>query len=445
MKNKKYSFLIYSLLYLLLYSCSSTGPGLFGKKKPHEEYEKKIKNASVKETALSGAWLNEAAATLRSPLDISLPYSEMGYFSPDRENAVGLRFKAKRGQKLKITITKKSAVNFAMYTDLWEPYPVAENKIPKLLLAADTAHLSLEYVVTDDSTFIVRIKPELLKQGEYTLTITAGPTLAFPIPKNVKSSILSFWGDGRDNGGRKHEGIDILAPKHSPAVACANGIVTKVEENKLGGKVIFLRPDNANYSLYYAHLDSQIAVAGQRVKTGDLLGLTGNTGNAQFTVSHLHFGIYTNSGAIDPLYFVKADYKEPGKLPVALNSLNIWMRSTKSSKLYFDENEGTSNFLVLDDNTLLRPEAATGNSYRVVLPDGKKGFIAATAITSVIKPIKRFTIKKAQPLLSTPDDSGLHKKMLVTGDKINILASFKDFYFVSDKDQMEGWISKNAL
>lgn len=445
MKNK---ILFNEFLYLLfilfiLHSCSSPGPGLFGKKTPHEQYEKKIIDAGLKETALGDAWLKAAAITLSSPLDVTLPYSETGYFAEDKANGIGFRFKARRGQKLKIILTKKPVENFATYVDLWQPYPAAENRTPKFLLAADTINLSLEYIVNEDTSFIVRVQPELLKAGEYTLRITAGPSLAFPISPKVKSSIISFWGAGRDKGQRKHEGIDILAPKHSPAVASANGEITRVNESELGGKIIFMRPDNASYSLYYAHLDSQLVTEGQQVKAGDVLGLTGNTGNAKFTVSHLHYGIYTNSGAVDPLYFVKNDYKEPAKLSVLLSNLNTWMRSGKSARLYSSQTDDTG-FMILDENTLIKPEAATGNQYRVILPDGKKGFVAGNSITSIIKPIKRISLKKALPLLATPDYGGIHKKMMVAGDKINILAAFKDFYFVNEKNN-EGWIAKKEL
>ena len=443
--NNSPHFLYFFFLVFSFYSCSSPGPGIFGKKTPHQEYEKKIKDAGLKETALGEAWLRAAAITLSSPLDISLPYSETGYFADDRANGTGLRFRAKRGQNLKISLTKKPSQNFALYVDLWQPYPASENKPPKFLSAADTINLSLEYDVTEDTSFIVRIQPELLKEGEYTLTITAGPSLAFPLSPKVKSNIGSFFGVGRDNGARKHEGIDIMAAKLSPAVASAGGIVTRVNENALGGKVVFLRPENAFYTLYYAHLDSQMVREGQHVNTGDVIGLVGNTGNAQFTVPHLHFGIYTNSGAVDPLYFVKNDYKEPARVSVPLTNLNAWMRSGKAAKLYTDQTAGTSNYSLLDENTLLKPEAGTGNLYRVVLPDGKKGFIAAASITSVNKPIKRLSVKKALPLLSRPDYAGLHKKMLVSGDKINILAAFNDFYFISNKDNLEGWVAKSEL
>lgn len=445
MQNRYYPHLLYLLILLsLLNSCSSPGPGIFGKKTPHQEYEKKIKDAGLKETALGEAWLRAAAITLSSPLDISLPYSETGYFADDRANGIGLRFRARRGQKLKITVTKKPTTNFAMYVDLWQPYPASENKTPKFLSAADTVNLFLEQVVTEDTSFIIRIQPELLKEGEYTLSITTGPSLVFPISPKAKSNIGSFWGVGRDNGSRKHEGIDIMAAKRSPAVASAPGVVTRVNENALGGKVVFLRPENAFYTLYYAHLDSQMVTEGQRVQIGDVIGLIGNTGNAQTTVPHLHFGIYTNSGAVDPLYFVKNDYKEPAKLSVPVANLNTWMRSGKNARLILDQTNNT-NFIALDESTLLRPEAGTGNSYRVILPDGRKGFIAGTSVTSAMKPLRKISLKKAAPLLSKPDYGGLHKKMLVPGDKINILASFKDFYFVSDKDNLEGWVAKNEL
>ena len=445
MQNRTLLTYFLSLFLIFIYSCSSSRPGLLNKKTPHEQYEKRIKDGGKKETPLTDAWLKEATITLSNPLDISLPYTETGYFATNRANGIGLRFKAKRGQKINIVLTKKTQENFAMYVDLWQPYPVSENRSPKFLSAADIVDLSLQYLVTEDSTFIVRIQPELLKQGEYTLTISAGPSLAFPIPQNVKSSIISLFGTGRDNGGRKHEGIDILAPKHSPVIASANGVITRVNENALGGKVIFLKPDNASYSLYYAHLDSQIAKEGQRVKTGDILGLTGNTGNAKFTVSHLHFGIYTNNNvAMDPLYFVKNDTKEPAKISVSLHNLNTWMRSDKNARFYFDQAVVT-NFIVLDENTLLHPEAGTASFYRVTLPDGKRGFVTGLSITPAVKPLKRITIKRSLSLFSTPDVSASPKKLLAQGEKINVLAAFNDYYFISDKENTEGWILKKQL
>lgn len=442
MQNKVLLLPLYFLTSLFFYSCSR-GSKLFGKRTPHEQYEKKIKNEGLQETELGDAWIKAAAVTLSNPLDISLPYSETGYFTGEQANAAGFRFSAKRGQKLKISLIKRPATGFNIYVDLWKPLPSGE--APKFLRAADTINLTLEYTVGEDSVFIVRLQPELLKQGEYTLALTAGPSLAFPVSAGVKSNIGSFFGAGRDEGGRKHEGIDIFAPVHSPAVAAANGVVTRVGENRLGGKVIFMKPDNASYNLYYAHLDSQIAVEGQEVKEGDVLGLTGNTGNARFTASHLHFGIYTNSGAIDPLYFVKVMEKAPPGLSVSLSNLHASMRTRADTRLYSTQSVNGNSFLPLSINTLVKPEAASGNLYRVVLPDGKKGFIAGASLVPVKLPLKKLTIRKAQAVFSSPDSLALQKKQLTAGDKVNVLASFKDFYFISRGNNEEGWIFRKQL
>lgn len=70
-------------------------------------------------------------------------------------------------------------------------------------------------------------------------------------------------------------------------------------------------------SIYYAHLDSQAVSAGQVVKKGAIVGFMGNTGNAKYTASHLHFGIYTGSGAIDPLLYIQKRDTIPGKLKLS--------------------------------------------------------------------------------------------------------------------------------
>jgi murein DD-endopeptidase MepM/ murein hydrolase activator NlpD len=46
--------------------------------------------------------------------------------------------------------------------------------------------------------------------------------------------------------------------------------------------------------------------ARRRVRVGSILGYVGNTGNAATTPPHLHYGIYTASGAINPYPLLKA-------------------------------------------------------------------------------------------------------------------------------------------
>lgn len=424
-------------------SCTTTGPaGIFGKKNPHEQYADKIKNAGLQETALGRLWFEAAAQSLSSPLSVNLPYNETGYFAAEQPKAAGLLFKAKRGEKLTINLSKKPETGFEIYLDLWQP-AAAEQSNPVFLSSADTA-AAISYDADRDGSYIVRLQPELLKGGEYTLSISTGPSLAFPVTPKVKSNIGSFWGAGRDKGVRKHEGIDIFAPGGTPLVAVADGVITSVTENALGGKVIFLRPDNKDYTLYYAHLEKQIAQPGQMVKTGDTIGLVGNTGNARTTVPHLHFGIYTHSGAVDPLPFVNRITKTPVKISAPVSNLGKWVRNKKATKLSSQPAVNAPEVFVLETNTLLKAEAATADWYKVSLPGGEKGFVASAAVTPASLPVRKITLKIAQPLLDEPNVFAAKKTILPINVQINILANYKGFYYVNSNTK-EGWISKKGL
>lgn len=444
-----YSFCKFLVLFLsvsvLVTSCTTSGPaGLFGKKSPHEQYEDKIKTAGLQETALGRLWLNAAEQSLISPVSINIPYSETGYFPPDQPKAIGLLFHGKRGEKVIINLNKNPAANFHIYLDLWAA-ATAANTTPKFLLSADTAGTTTVYDVDKDGSYILRLQPELLKGGEYTLSVSTGPSLAFPVTPKVKSNIGSFWGAGRDEGARKHEGIDIFAPRGTAAVAAADGVIDRVTENTLGGKVVFLRPNNKDYTLYYAHLDKQLVQPGQEVKTGDTIGLVGNTGNARTTVPHLHFGIYTFSGAVDPLPFVNRITKTPERISAPLNNLNNWVRNNRSVSLFAAPSKGTHEVLTLEANTLLKAEAATAGWYRVSLPDGQEGFVASSNVSSATSPVKNASLKNEQPLLDEPNYSAAKKTTLAAGQQVNILAGYKDFYYIKDNKTEEGWLAKKAL
>jgi murein DD-endopeptidase MepM/ murein hydrolase activator NlpD len=433
------------LVSIIITSCTTSGPsGLFGKKTPHEQYGQRLTDAGLKETALGRLWFQAAEQSLGKPLSVTLPYKETGYFAADRPSAAGIRFAARRGQKLNINLSKKPLTGFDIYLDLWQPAQANDNK-PKLLASADTLTATLEYEVKDDGSYQLRIQPELLKGGEYTLTISTGPSLAFPVTTKVKSNVGSFWGAGRDAGARKHEGIDIFAPKRTPVVAAAQGTVTGVNENNLGGKVVWLRPSNQDYTLYYAHLDEQIAQPGQQVQVGDTLGLVGNTGNAKTTAPHLHFGIYTSNGAVDPFPFVNPLIKSPVKITATTGSLNTYARTTKSFKLLDQPGNTSLAATNLEAGSILLIEAATADWYKVELPDGQKGFISANAITSIKEPIKKYTVPKSMTLTDAPNVDAPAIATLTAGEALNIVGNYGDYFYVRKGEKVEGWIPKKPL
>ena len=139
---------------------------------------------------------------------------------------------------------------------------------------------------------------------------TISKSLAYPVA-GKRSNIGSFWGDVRDGGKRKHKGIDIFARKGTPVVAISDGIIVSKGSTPRGGKILWLKSFSNPWLVYYAHLDQHKVKRGQIVKKGQVLGTVGNTGNARYTPSHLHFGIYSWAGAINPLPYVKYSPKVP--------------------------------------------------------------------------------------------------------------------------------------
>jgi murein DD-endopeptidase MepM/ murein hydrolase activator NlpD len=128
-----------------------------------------------------------------------------------------------------------------------------------------------------------------------------GSTLQMPVVGVRPFELEDSWGNSRDGGKRKHKGIDIFAPKGTGIVAVADGIISYIGEQPKGGNCLWLTTESGA-SFYYAHLDRWAAglYEGMEVRSGELLGYVGNTGNAKYTPSHLHFGVNENDVMVNP-------------------------------------------------------------------------------------------------------------------------------------------------
>jgi murein DD-endopeptidase MepM/ murein hydrolase activator NlpD len=151
-------------------------------------------------------------------------------------------------------------------------------------------------------------------------------SLVFPVASK-KAVVGSYWGASRE-GGRRHKGIDIFARKGTPVVAVSDGVVTYVGNGGKGGKCVWVKSADHPWTAYYAHLDKQKVHAGQAVKKGQVLGTVGNTGNAHSTPSHLHFGIYNDGSAVNPLPYIK---KSPKIILPASSKKVVSKTSTKKN------------------------------------------------------------------------------------------------------------------
>ena len=133
--------------------------------------------------------------------------------------------------------------------------------------------------------------------------------------------------------GRTHGGIDYGIPEGTPVKACADGVVAWVDDDRKtsavnGGYGLYIRIAHPTLKIntFYAHLSRQDVKVGDKVTLGQVIGLSGNTGNS--TGPHLHFevrltdaaGKYDNAaagdmanGRIDPMAFVAGFERGGGK------------------------------------------------------------------------------------------------------------------------------------
>ena len=148
-------------------------------------------------------------------------------------------------------------------------------------------------VIADRMTFYARVARLYTQEPDRKI--------AMPFTDVTKRQIADTWGAPRGTG-RRHEGQDIFAPKGTPILSATNGYVYKIGENNLGGQTVSVISAGGRV-YYYAHLDAYAPglEVGDPVTTRTVLGFVGTTGNAQGTPPHLHFGVYTMSGAINPL------------------------------------------------------------------------------------------------------------------------------------------------
>lgn len=118
-------------------------------------------------------------------------------------------------------------------------------------------------------------------------------------------ALENTFGAPRDGGRRRHRGIDIFAPKGTPVIAASDGLISFIGTQSKAGKCVWLVNDSG-VSFFYAHLDRFAAglYEGKPVRSGDVLGYVGRTGNARKSGHHLHFAIHRESQALNPYTYL---------------------------------------------------------------------------------------------------------------------------------------------
>ena len=120
-----------------------------------------------------------------------------------------------------------------------------------------------------------------------------GRQLVLPVTGAEPKDIHDMFNDRRGTA-RRHEAIDVMAPRHAPVVAVEDGTIARLFISDAGGITIYQFDPSSTFCYYYAHLQAYAGglKEGDRVTRGEVIGYVGTTGNAPKDAPHLHFAIF---------------------------------------------------------------------------------------------------------------------------------------------------------
>ena len=159
---------------------------------------------------------------------------------------------------------------------IWRADQLAARGIVEQAEHARAEHVDRERPVTDAATTI------------------NGRHLSMPLEGISREQLHDTFNENRGGGIRRHEALDIMAPRGTPVHAVDDGTVAKLFKSVAGGLTVYQFDPTETFAYYYAHLDryAEGLQDGQPLHRGDVLGYVGSTGNASEDAPHLHFAIY---------------------------------------------------------------------------------------------------------------------------------------------------------
>ena len=135
--------------------------------------------------------------------------------------------------------------------------------------------------------------------------------IVMPLDGLDPTTLRSNFDELRGGGARRHQALDIMAPRGTPIRSAAKGRVLKLFASANGGLMVYAADSSERWVLMYAHLDRYAPglTDSTRLERGQIIGYVGSTGNAMPTAPHLHFAIarsadvrrWSRGRAIDPL------------------------------------------------------------------------------------------------------------------------------------------------
>lgn len=140
--------------------------------------------------------------------------------------------------------------------------------------------------------------------------VLAAPKIAVAVPSRMPvDGVTLTSGYGMRNHPilrqrRKHNGVDLAAPRGTPVYATADGLVGMAQYYSSYGNYVQIEHGGAMQTRY-AHLSSYTVSEGDNVSKGDLIGYVGSTGRS--TGPHLHYEVRVEGAPVNPIPYMMAD------------------------------------------------------------------------------------------------------------------------------------------
>lgn len=167
-----------------------------------------------------------------------------------------------------------------------EKITVATQKVfpPKTVLER------IQKEVKEANAIYTHFTPEVLFNGAFNHPLESPITSPYGGARVFNEKLASY-----------HSGTDFRASTGTPIKASNAGIVKIAKNRYYAGNSVVIDHGFGIYSQYY-HLSKLKVKVGQRVKKGQIIGLSGATGRV--SGPHLHFGIFAGGKQVDPLDFI---------------------------------------------------------------------------------------------------------------------------------------------
>ena len=439
LKNAHHSFwllVFLSSLFIVKACKEEIVPQEYAPTDAHDAYIWGLEKAGLDKSVLARNWIEASQSALSNPLEIETPYEEEFYVADEEVIGSGYLFFVRRGQRVDIQAQIQASDSIQIFMDVFR---VDSSRQPMLNKVASSYQNKISFEPRTDANYVFRFQNELLSSGRFSIDIAVSPSMAFPVKGGDRRDIGSFFGDPRDGGRRKHHGVDIFARRHTPILAPVPGRIRWTGERGLGGRVVWMRDEQRQQTIYFAHLEDILTTAGERVQIGDTIGTVGNTGNARTTPPHLHFGIYKD-GPVDPYHFIVPDKRKVPRIRGDQDLLNTIVRCKSPVKAHGPRGEE-----LLNKDQIMKIAGRTGSFFRVLLPDNTAYFVEHQLVEPVEESLFERKIEPGIHVRANPSEEAITVDAVDETQEVKILGLSNEFAFVLLANGTRGWIPRVVI